>query len=170
MTLRSNDTDALVVINDLVDTCHNASYAAGWWHHADTGLPYIPGDSAVDGTAWRDQPVTVGTMIIHYWPMFIACKIGLIHSEVSEGFEAYRRGAKDDKLAHRLGLETEIADSMIRQLDLMGAMKRATALGIVDPETHDMDLAASFFEKIGFNVTRPDHQIASRRATGGKAF
>lgn len=161
---------ALEQLDDLIATCHNASYAAGWWHHADTGMPYIPGDKHVDGTPWIGTAFIQRELITHYWPMFIACKIGLIHSEVSEGFEAYRRGAKDDKLAHRLGLETEIADSMIRQFDLMGAMKRAVALGVVDPATHSMDLSASFFEKIGFNRDRPDHKIAARRAAGGKAF
>lgn len=158
------------VLDALIDTCHNASYAAGWWHHPDTGLPYIPGDRDVGGTTWGNIPKETREMIIHYWPFVVATKIGLFHSEVSEGFEAYRRGQRDDKLAHRLGLETEIADTMIRQFDLAGAFKRANALGIVDASTHEMDLSASFFEKLSFNRDRPDHKVAARRATGGKMF
>lgn len=49
---------------------------------------------------------------------FIAQKLALIHSEVTEGLEADRKDLMDDKITHRLGLEVELADVIIRSLDL----------------------------------------------------
>lgn len=160
----------------LQSQCHQASYNAGWWHHPGTGLPYIPGDSVIAGdpnglnVPWDTIPEHLRKMIVHYWPFVVATKIGLIHSEVSEGLEAHRRGLKDDKLSHRLGLEVELADAMIRQFDIMGAMQRAADLGVVDPDTHRMNIGEGLFEKMAFNKVRPDHKIAARTATGGKAY
>lgn len=158
-------------ITKLQDRCHEASYAAGWWHHPDTGLPYIPGDemSGDGGVKWQHLHSTVQELIIHYWPFVVATKIALVHSEVSEGLEAFRRGAMDDKLSHRLGLETEFADSMIRQLDIAGVMRRARRLGVVEQGV-EFDMASAFTEKMAFNAVRPDHKVAARRAAGGKVF
>lgn len=157
-------------IAELQIRCHEASYAAGWWHHPDSGLPYIPGDNLASGALWECLTKTEQRLITHYWPFVVATKIALIHSEVSEGLEAFRRGAMDDKLAHRLGLETELSDSMIRTLDMAGVMIRAQRLGVVEQHGVTFNLDGSITEKMAFNVTRPDHQVSARRASGGKAF
>lgn len=159
-------------IAELQIRCHEASYAAGWWHHPDSGLPYIPGDGmdGGNGVRWVHLHSGVKKLIVHYWPFVVATKIALIHSEVSEGLEAFRRGAMDDKLAHRLGLETELSDSMIRTLDMAGVMIRAQRLGVVEQHGVTFNLDGSITEKMAFNVTRPDHQVSARRASGGKAF
>lgn len=158
-------------ISDLQRRCHAASYEAGWWHHPDTGLPYIPGDNPVsDGMPpWKNLRYETRGLIIQYWPFVLATKVALIHSEVSEGLEALRRGAMDDKLAHRLGLETELADSMIRTFDIGGAIERARALGVAVMDA-PFDVSAAIEQKMAFNASRPDHTIAARRAYGGKAF
>lgn len=165
------DPSPINTLTDLQDRCHDASYAAGWWHHPDSGLPYIPGDNAIGETAmlWEDIYPSQRAMITHYWPFVVATKIGLVHSEVSEGMEAYRRGAMDDKLAHRLGLETEFADSLIRQFDIAGVMRRAQRLGVVEQNSF-FDLNGAVTEKMAFNVVREDHKAAARRAAGGKVF
>lgn len=159
--------------------CHNASYAAGWWHHAETGYPYIPGDNALARDAetgepvevpWSRLPVVARDLITHYWPIFIAAKMALIHTEVSEAMEAHRKDKMDDKLSHRLGIEAEIADAMIREYDLAGGMSRAARLGVVTPGFHHMNLGTAIEEKRGFNLTRPDHQMTARRAAGGKKY
>ncbi len=80
----------------------------------------------------------------------------LIHSEISEAMEGYRKDLPDDKLPHRLAVEVELADAMIRIGDL------ATYLGC--------DLGGAVVEKMEFNRTREDHKLEARKAAGGKAF
>ena len=86
----------------------------------------------------------------------VAEKLVLIHSEISEAMEAARKNLKDDKLPHRSGVEVELADAVIRILDLAGAL--------------NLDLAGAIQEKLAFNKTREDHQIENRMKDNGKAY
>lgn len=86
---------------------------------------------------WWDDPREVGTLI------------ALIHSELSEGLEAARRDAVDDKIPEYSGLEAELADAMIRILDMAGAM--------------ELRVVEAMLDKMAFNKTRPHMH-------GGKAF
>lgn len=171
-------------LTELQIACHNASHVAGWWHHPDSGLPYIPGDAPtgdefiqwrglVEPTkkkpSWEYIDCKTRQMIIHYWPFVLATKIALIHSEVSEGLEGLRKNLMDDKLTHRLGLETELADSLIRTFDIGGAIERARFYGIVAVKA-PFDLHSAVGEKMSFNAIRPDHKVTARNSTGGKSF
>lgn len=80
----------------------------------------------------------------------------LVVSEIAEGMEGHRKNLMDDKLPHRPMLEVELADAMIRILDIAGGLK--------------LDLAGAFFEKMEFNATRKDHTHEARLAPGGKAY
>lgn len=82
----------------LVDYCHGASKAAGWWNDLATGEPLV------------DRPHVV------------AEKLMLIVSEVAEAMEGHRKGLADDKLPHRPMIEVELADAVIRIADLAGAL------------------------------------------------
>jgi NTP pyrophosphatase (non-canonical NTP hydrolase) len=82
----------------LVDYCHGASKAAGWWNDLQTGAPLI------------ERPHVVGE------------KLMLVVSEVSEAMEGHRKNLPDDKLPHRPMVEVELADAVIRIADLAGAL------------------------------------------------
>lgn len=121
-------------INSFAADCHAASRKAGWYTNPTTGL-------ALE----RNVPEML-------------C---LIHSEISEAMEGYRKDLPgnplmDDKLPHRKMIEVELADAMIRIGDL------AAYLGC--------DLGGAVVEKMAFNATREDHKLEARKAAGGKAF
>ena len=80
----------------------------------------------------------------------------LIHSEISEGMEGHRKNLMDDKLPQRPMLEVELADAIIRILDL------GAGLGL--------DIAGALVEKCEYNTTRHDHTVEARLAPGGKAY
>lgn len=172
--MESNDAKAELVnvgITTLVDMAHEASRARGWWHDPITGLSLIPNDedtrNDVNNTA-------------AYFPYVIGTKIALIHSEASEGLEAYRTNAPDDKLPQFAGITAEMADVLIRVGDLMGCLKahaiehaRAVdELGTWGAQQvgNTYDLGAATVMKSNFNVGRPDHALVNRRKPGGKKF
>lgn len=119
-------------ISELQEWCHSAQVKAGWW------------TSIKDGSDMRETGFNV------------AEKLCLIHSEISEAMEGFRKNLMDDKLPHRPMAEVELADAMIRIFDLAGALK--------------FDLGGALVEKMAYNATRVDHKIENRKATGGKVF
>lgn len=114
-------------VNLLTDLCHGLSSEAGWWNGLD------PKD-----------------------PLVITNKLCLIHSEVSEAMEGYRKDLMDDHLPSRKMAEVELADAMIRIMDLAGAS--------------GFDLGGAMVEKLAYNVTRKDHQAENRNKDDGKKF
>lgn len=127
--LSATECDALNGLNAVMELASKTARDAGWYSDPATG-----------------QPVqrNVGEVI------------ALMHSELSEALEAYRRDLMDDKLPHRKGIEVEFADCIIRIMDT------AAALGL--------DVAGAVIEKNRFNKERADHKLAARNAPGGKKF
>ena len=110
---------------------YEGNVAAGWWEDLNTGKPYEKGNV-----------------------MLILMKLALVHSEVSEALEGVRKGLMDDKLPHRPMAEVEIADAIIRLLDLAG---------------HEgYDVAGAIAEKLAYNAQREDHKKEHRLTEGGK--
>ena len=107
--------------------CHSLAVKSGWW---DNLLPPQQGT--------------------------VAEKLLLVHSEVSEACEGYRKGLMDDHLTHRKMVEVELADACIRIFDLAGAM--------------DLDLGGAIAEKLVYNQSRQDHKPENRAKDGGKKF
>lgn len=125
-------------LNELSAIIHQRNVVAGWWTDHKTGKDLRGKDEF--GRDNRNVPEML-------------C---LIHSEVSEAMEGYRKNLMDDKLPHRSMMEVELADVFIRIFDLAGA--------------HKLDLGGAVLEKLSFNKTRPDHKLENRLKDGGKQF
>lgn len=152
----------------LVEQCHAASYNRGWWHDPITGLSLIPGDEKA-----RDLQPHEGELIKAWFPFVIATKIALIHAEISEGLEAYRTDARDDKISFP-GITAEMGDAVIRIADLMGCLREHNTIKSGDYAGQVMstayELGAAILEKLPVNATRADHDLAKRVKPGGKKF
>jgi len=120
--------DQVNSINSLATEVHTNNI--GWWIDLDTGEPL--------------KNVNISE------------KLMLIVSEVSEAMEGHRKNLMDDKLPHRNMVEVELADAVIRILDL------SNALGF--------DLGGAIQEKIAYNLHRVDHKPENRRLSGGKKY
>lgn len=114
-------------VAQLQEVCHGLAREAGWWDSRNL-----------------DDPQTIP-----------AC-LCLVHSEVSEAMEGARKNKMDDHLPHRKALEVELADAMIRILDLAGA--------------YQLDLGCALVEKLVYNTQRADHKRDARAADDGKKF
>jgi len=116
-------------INFLAEMIHRLNNHAGWWHDIETGEA-------------KDR--NTGELLM------------LIVSEVGEAMEADRKDLMDDKLPHRKGLEVELADAVIRIMDLAGAAQ--------------MDIGGAISEKLLYNIKRADHKPENRAKAGGKKY
>ena len=127
-------------INKLQKDIHDSNAVAGWWTDLETGINLA--NEARKGTR-------LGKAIV-------AEKLCLIHSEVSEAMEGARKNLPDDKLPHRPMIEVELADAVIRILDLCGAL--------------ELDIDGAINEKRTYNSKREDHKIENRLKANGKAY
>ena len=99
---------------------------------------------AVECGWWRQPNRNVGEMLM------------LCVSELAEGMEGARKGLKDDHLPHRDMLEVELADAVIRIMDMSGGL--------------GLDIAGAIAEKLAYNTQRADHKPENRDKAGGKKF
>jgi NTP pyrophosphatase (non-canonical NTP hydrolase) len=100
-----------------------------WWVNPTTGLPVQR---------------NVGELLM------------LVCSELAEAMEGHRKNLPDDKLPHRRMFDVEMADALIRILDICGGFS--------------IDLGSAFEEKMAFNAVRVDHTLEHRLSEHGKKY
>ena len=115
-------------LNNLAEDIHHGTNRK-WWVDLETGQPLKR---------------NVGELLM------------LIVSEVAEAMEGHRKDLMDDHLPHRKMLEVELADAIIRILDLSEGLS--------------LDIGGAVMEKIQYNATRADHQKEARLGPNGKKY
>ena len=128
------------ILNALRDMIDDANEAKGWRDNYHNLMDI------------KDNPHLIPIIKKYY----IATCLALIHSEISEAMEGNRKDKMDDHLPHRTALEVELADAIIRILDLSGTMK--------------LDIGGAVMEKHRYNQVRADHLKENRAKEGGKKF
>lgn len=80
----------------------------------------------------------------------------LVHSEISEAMEGFRKNLMDDKLKDRKMFDVELADAVIRIFDICGK--------------YNIPLGTIIAEKVAYNTVREDHKMENRMKENGKKF
>jgi len=127
MSKFSINNNQLKVLREIQDTIYKSNVAIGWYTDLKTGKPIKRNFGEV---------------------------IALIHSEVSEALEGWRKDLMDDHLPNRKMVEVELADAVIRIFDAAGA--------------EGLDIAGALQEKFAYNQNREDHKIENRKKLNGK--
>lgn len=135
-------TSAEESANKLRFECHAAAFVAGWWQVP--GFFHVPGKVDV-----REYP----SHVLQWW---VSTKIALMHSELSEALEGLRKDEMDRHLPHLKSIDVELADAVIRIMDLCGGL--------------NIDIGRAITEKLAYNAQRADHKPENRDKAGGKAF
>lgn len=106
--------------------CHDAAVNAGWWTDLKTG-------ESLKGKK------NIGEVL------------SLIHSELSEALEGYRKDLFDDHIPSRKMAEVELADTVIRIFDLAGGfdLELSSAIVVMNEMMED-DTSENFGEMISF--------------------
>jgi hypothetical protein len=103
-------SDLQKAVQVLIDTCHGAASAAGWWTDPTTGEK-------------RSTDLKGRQGLLEY----AACMMNT-HGEISEGWEGVRKGNKpSDHIPEFSFAEEEIADTIIRLADTSGAFNLRVA-------------------------------------------
>lgn len=97
--------------NELRDQCHNAALTAGWWKR----------QAAYDETITIDIDILVRNL--NKPTAELSQCLALIHSEISEATIGFIHKKRDKHLQHRSNYEVELADIVIRIMDLLGALR-----------------------------------------------
>lgn len=123
----------------LTKQVHLNNIHAGWWTDPDSGE---------DVRTWPKK----------FRDLWIAAKLMLIVTEVAEAMEGLRKGLADTHLPQYPMIRVELADALIRILDLAGGFDTEHPFGEVVEV------------KRAYNASRSDHKIENRLKWGGKSI
>ena len=126
----------------LQEACHGIAKRSGWWTDQSTGRDL----------SWQYEPLQPA----YKPPRNVGEMLCLIHSEISEAMEGARKRLHDDHLPHRTMLEVELADAVIRIMDMAGGLH--------------LDIGGAIAEKLTYNERREDHKPEARAQAHGKTF
>ena len=142
-------------INDLSKSIYEHNLEVGWWDDLDLKRGLIDRVLKNDNLS-EDTKSEVLDSINTSINLIITQKLALIHSEISEALEGLRKDLKDDHLPQYDMFAVELADALIRILDLAGAF--------------NIPIGNIMMEKWDYNTKRVDHTREHRSGTNGKKF
>lgn len=120
-----NDVQFINEFNKIAQLVNHVAMTKGFWEERVR----LVNESLPDMKTFADQ-------------CMVSSALSLIHSEISEALEASRHGnPNDDKITNYSGVEAELADAIIRIMDLCYYKK--------------WDIAGAIIEKIKYNTSRP---------------
>lgn len=141
-------------INDLSKSIYKHNSEVGWWDDLEKLRSEM--ENVLDFIDDEDHKSEVLNSINTSINLIITQKLALIHSEISEALEGLREDLKDDHLPQYHMFVVELADALIRILDLAGAF--------------NIPIGNIMMEKWEYNTKRVDHTREHRSGTNGKKF
>jgi hypothetical protein len=138
-------------LNKIVKKIHQASVDKGWWT-----VPTMNGDWDMKFFINKDDSEIHDPVLLRLKHALVVERLGLIHSELSEALEGYRKNAQDDKLPQYKAFDVELTDALIRILETGGAF--------------GIDFEELIKAKMAYNATREDHKVENRSKSNGKRF
>ena len=142
-------------ITDLSQSIYEHNVEVGWWDdlenlrgRIDRVLKNDNLSEALKSEILNDINKSINLIITQ--------KLALVHSEISEALEGLRKDLKDDHLPQYDMFAVELADAIIRILELAGAF--------------NIPIGNIMMEKLEYNSKRADHTRKHRSGTNGKKF
>lgn len=135
----NNDSYVAAFTNMLGVRIQEANAAKGFWDAPDEIVALMSAFHGAELT--EEQQKALYGVEAKFENRNVGELLALIHSEVSEGLEGHRKNLDDDHLPHRKSLEVELADAMIRILDMAAGLK--------------LDLGGAMVDKLAYNAKRP---------------
>lgn len=150
-----NKEELRSIINDLSKSIYEHNSGVGWWDALDLKRGLIDRVLKNDNLS-ADTKSEVLDSINTSINLIKTQKLALIHSEISEALEGLRKDLKDDHLPQYDMFAVELADALIRILDMAGAF--------------NIPIGNIMMEKWEYNTKRADHTREHRSGTNGKKF
>lgn len=141
-------------ITDLSQSIYEHNVEVGWWDDLEKLRSEM--ENVLDFIDDENHKSEVLANINKSVNLIITQKLALIHSEISEALEGLREDLKDDHLPQYHMFAVELADAIIRILDLAGAF--------------NIPIGNIMMEKLEYNSKRADHTRKHRSGTNGKKF